>query len=296
MKASTALTLRRDAAGAAAGLPALLAAAERLAQTVMPGVHGRRRAGQGDEFWQYRPATETDAPRHIDWRRSAKSDGNFIRQKEWQLAQSVMFLVDPGASMRWASHKDLPQKSHRAAVLALACSMLLQRGGERFGLIGPEAILPRTGEVQIMRMAQALSPTIDAPQDFTTYDLTSLRPDTQLVMISDFLGDPSAFTRAADQAAGLGARGVFLQILDPAEEAFPWRGRTIFQSVTGGMEHETRKADDLRDRYLERLNARKDTLQDLARRTGWQYHCHHSDAPAASALLWLYQALERSPR
>ncbi len=296
MNKSTSLTLRRDAAGSAAGLPALLAAAERLAQTVLPGVHGRRRAGQGDEFWQYLPATETDAPRHIDWRRSAKSDSNFIRQKEWQLAQSVMFLVDPGASMRWASHKDLPQKSHRAAVLALACSMLLQRGGERFGLIGAEAILPRTGEVQIMRMAQALSPTDDAPQDFTTPDLASLRPDTQLVMISDFLGDPAAFTRAADQAAGFGARGVFLQILDPAEEAFLWRGRTIFQSVTGRVEHETRKADDLRDRYLERLNARKDTLTALARRTGWQYHCHHSDAPAASALLWLYQALERSPR
>ncbi len=82
-----------------------------------------------------------------------------------------------------------------------------------------------------------------------------------------------------------------MQVLDPAEEAFPYRGRAIFDSIGGTLSHETLKADDLRDRYLSRLDERKDALRRLCAVTGWQYYCHHTDAPAQVALLWLYSAL-----
>lgn len=94
-------------------------------------------------------------------------------------------------------------------------------------------------------------------------------------------------------AADKGVKGAILQVLDPQEEAFPFDGRTIFESMGGGLRHETLKAGDLRNRYLDRLAARKAALADLARITGWQYHCHHTDASATSALLWLYGAMER---
>ncbi|MGB0901906.1 DUF58 domain-containing protein [Halocynthiibacter sp.] len=289
--------LRRDAAGLAADFPPLLAAAERLAQTVLPGIHGRRRAGLGDEFWQYRPAIDSDEPRYIDWRRSAKSDGNFIRQKEWQLAQTVMFMVDPAASMQYSSDKKIPEKSTYSAILALACAMLLQRGGERFGLLGTSVadfISAGRGDTQILRLAQGIEAMFrrDEP-DFTTPDLSLLRADTQLVLISDFLGDPTALRDVISQASAQGVTGAIVQVLDPAEEAFPWQGRTVFESKTGALRHETLRAGDLRARYQDRLMERKAAIQDIARQAGWHYKCHHSDQPAASALLWMYQALER---
>ncbi len=55
-------------------------------------------------------------------------------------------------------------------------------------------------------------------------------------------------------------KGALVQILDPQEEAFPFDGRTIFESVGGTLRHETLKAGDLRDRYLERLSERKARL------------------------------------
>jgi len=289
--------LRREAAQVSGALPPLLAAAERLATTVLPGVHGRRRAGQGDEFWQYRPATDSDEPCHVDWRRSARSDSKFVRQKEWQLAQSVMFWVDPGSSMHWSSDKNLPEKSTCSAVLALACAMLLQRGGERIGLLGvdhTDTIPASSGGSQIMRMALAFEGmnTQDRP-DFGTPDLTTLRPNTQLVMLSDFLGDPTPLQQVLAQAGAASVNGMMLQVLDPAEEAFPWQGRTIFESKSGALRHETLRAGDLRDRYLGRLAARKALIQDQAKRAGWQYQCHHSNTAAAGVLLWMYQALER---
>ena len=78
----------RRAEAVGARLPPLLVAAERVASTVAQGVHGRRRVGQGDSFWQFRRFVAGDPTARIDWRQSAKSgrpvlDGWFIRETEW---------------------------------------------------------------------------------------------------------------------------------------------------------------------------------------------------------------------
>ncbi|MFB9148652.1 DUF58 domain-containing protein [Roseovarius ramblicola] len=286
--AEPAPTLRARAEAETARLPPLLASADRLARTVMMGEHGRRRAGTGDDFWQYRPVMPGDSRRMIDWRRSARSDAQFVRQREWKLAQSVMLWVDPAASMRFASRTDLPEKADRARLLTLAVALLLDRGGERVGMTGT-ALPPRRGAAQIARLAEAL--TAESGADHAAPDMSGLVPHGRALLVSDFLGDPGPVRTALTAAADRGVRGVLLQVLDPAEEAFPYRGRTVFESVAGGITHETLKASDLRERYLARLAARKDELSALAAATGWQYGCHHTDGLAQAALLWLHRAI-----
>ena len=289
---SLAAPLRARAEAEAARLPALLARAEHLAGTVLLGEHGRRRSGLGDDFWQYRPVQAGDERRFVDWRRSAKSDQQFVRQREWQIAQSVVIWVDNGASMRFASDKALPDKSDRARLLALAVAILLNRAGERVGLASTQ-LPPRRGETQLMRLAEALSQ--DGDDDYGRPETTGMMAYGRALFVSDFLGDIGAAHMALTQAADRGVQGVLLQILDPAEEAFPYRGRTIFESVGGTLAHETLKASELRDRYLERLATRKAELQSLCAATGWQYHLHHSSDSAQSALLWLYRAFDGGP-
>ncbi|MEP1591159.1 DUF58 domain-containing protein [Sulfitobacter sp.] len=283
------LTLRADAEGEAARLPALLARAEHLAGAVLPGAHGRRRAGTGDDFWQYRPAQMGDSRRMVDHRRSARGDQEFVREREWQIAQSVMLWVDQGASMRFASDKGLPDKADRARLLGLALSILLLRGGERVGLTGT-ALPPRRGNPQILRLAELLFREDD--REYAPPEHRGMIPHARAIFISDFMGDLEPVQTALTKAADRGVRGVLYHLLDPAEEAFPFAGRTIFESVGGTLRHETLKANDLRDRYLDRLAARKDELQQLCVRTGWRYGLHHTEASAQSALLWLYGALD----
>ncbi|MCE8007410.1 DUF58 domain-containing protein [Aestuariivita sp.] len=283
------LTLRERAEVEAARLPALLARAESLAGTVLLGEHGRRRAGLGDDFWQYRPAQVGDSRRLIDHRRSAMGDVQFVREREWQIAQSVMLWVDQGASMRFASEANLPEKAERARVLALATAILLIRGGERVGLTGT-TLPPRRGNEQILRLAEAFS--VDDQSDYAAPEHRAMIPHARAVFISDFLGDMADVRLALTKAADRGVRGVLLQILDPSEEAFPFQGRTIFESVGGTLSHETLKAADLRDRYLERLAERKAELTQLTRATGWHLGLHHTGDSAQTALLWLYRALD----
>lgn len=229
-------TLRERAEGEASRLPALLARAEHLAGTVLLGDHGRRRAGLGDDFWQYRPVQTGDSKRMIDHRRSARGDQQFVREREWQIAQSVMLWVDQGASMRFSSDDSLPTKMDRARLLALATSILLVRGGERVGLTGT-TLPPRRGNAQILRLAESFSE--DAPEDFSTPEHRAMIPHARALFISDFLGDMNEVELALGKAADRGVQGIILQILDPSEEAFPFRGRTIFESVGGTLRHET---------------------------------------------------------
>ncbi len=282
--------LRARAEDLAAPLPPLLAEAEHLAMTVLMGEHGRRRAGSGSNFWQYRAAQPTDTARSIDWRRSGRADSAFVQEKEWQIAQSVSLWVDPSASMGFGSSNKFPTKGDRARTLALAIAVLLTRGGERVGL-SDERLPPRRGRGQLLRMAEILAET--SPEDYGAPEPRSMTQRSRAVFISDFLGAPEPVEAALTAAADRGVHGALLQVLDPAEEAFPYDGRTIFESMSGTLRHETLKAGDLRSRYLERLAERKERLAALAHATGWQFTTHHSNDSAASALLWLYGAMER---
>lgn len=284
--------LRLRAEEAASALPPLLVSAEQLAGAVLLGEHGRRRSGVGDDFWQYRPVQIGDSRRMIDHRRSAKGDQQFVREREWQIAQTVHFWVDQGASMRFSSDQNRPQKIDRARLLGLAAAVLMVRGGERVGLTGG-GLPPRRGNMQILRMAEAWSKEEAAA--YAAPEHRALIPQARALFLSDFLGPIEELTLALSKAADRGVRGILLQILDPTEEVFPFSGRTRFESVTRDMAHETLKAAGLRDRYLERLAERRDQLEQLCRLTGWQLGQHHTGETAQSALLWLYHAVGRRP-
>lgn len=282
-------TLRSTAEGLAAALPALMAQADQLAASVLPGAHGRKRAGHGDEFWQYRQATSSDWGARIDWRRSGRADVHFVRETEWQAAQAVTLWVDQSQAMQFTGDKARAPKSERARLLALALSVLLLKGGERVGLM--PGLPARAGRAQLDPLAFAL--VADGPRDdYGTPPEAVLPAHSQAVFLSDFLGDPARVQDTVGRAADRGIRGALVQVLDPVEEEFPYQGRSIFESMSGALRHETLRANDLQTRYRARLAERKDMLAGLARVTGWQVLTHHSDQPASAALMWLWQQLD----
>jgi uncharacterized protein (DUF58 family) len=286
--------LRRDAEKVGGALPPLLAQAEHLAATVAMGFHGRRRAGHGENFWQYRQAVPGDARAMVDWRRSGKSDLQFIREMEWEAAQTVSIWVDDALSMdyRDAEHSRARSKGERASLLALALAILLVKAGERVALMGTDAAQPRTGRTQLNRMAMALGgPWRDDRPDYGVPPADRMIPGGRAVFFSDFLGDIDALKPVLAHAADQGVRGCFVQVLDESEEAFPFDGRVIFESMGGTAEFETQRARALRDAYALRLAERRDTIRDYARHLGWRWLFHNTSTSPRAALLWLYMAV-----
>lgn len=280
---------RQDAETITQGFDTLLADARKLAANISFGAHNRRRAGYGEDFWQYRPAAETDTARQIDWRRSAQSDGHFVRQYEWQNTQSVHIWVDRSASMLFQSQNDLPLKAYRAAVIALAISLLLLKAGEKVGLMDlPDP--PKQGQIQIEKIAAILAQT-NAELEFDAPTRKEMKPGQKAVFVSDFLGDWDTIFESLSYSANQNVDGYLVQILDPLEELFSFKGRTVFLSMNENHRFETLRAQALRDEYQIKLAERKSALQRIAQRTGWQYCCHTTDEVPTVPLMWLYTAL-----
>jgi uncharacterized protein (DUF58 family) len=289
--AAGAVGLRRDAENIAGALPPLLTDAEMLAATVSMGVHGRRRAGTGEDFWQYRQAMPGDAMSQIDWRRSGRSDSHYIRQMEWESAQTLSLWVDDGRSMDYRGPDSARTKHERAALIALALAVLLIKAGERVSLMGTSASPPRSGRTQLNRLAMELASSREERPDYGAPPAERMSRGGRAVFLSDFLGDPDDILPVLDRAADQGVKGCFVQVLDETEEVFPFDGRVIFESMSGALDFETQRARALRDAYLERLAERRARLDELARRLGWRVLHHRTSESPRAALLWLYMAI-----
>lgn len=291
---TTALLRRQRAEQAAGTLPPLLLYAERVAATVSQGVHGRRRVGQGETFWQYRDYQPGDPSSRIDWRRSAKSDRIFVRETEWEAAQSVWFWRDASASMAWRSHDALPTKRERAELLSLALMVLMIRAGENVTLLDAD-LPPSAGGGTLGRLA-----TIMAGQEMQGDGLPPGAPlprHAQVILIGDFLAPLDQVAQRLQALAERGVTGHLVQVLDPAEEDLPYEGRVRFEGLEGEGGWLLSRVGDVRGAYRRRLAAHAEGLQSMARRTGWRCTWHRTDKPPQTALLAIFNALsaQRAP-
>jgi uncharacterized protein (DUF58 family) len=281
---------RRDAATLAARLPSLIVAARQVAQSVMHGVHGRRRAGPGETFWQFRPFISGEPAAGIDWRRSAREDRAYVREREWEAAHTVWLWIDRSPSMAFVSQLAQASKIERATVLGLAAADLLVRGGERVGLIGLTRPLATRGVIERFADALALDERLAAAQPLPPPSALAAR--SKVVLISDFLGEEAAIRATIDALSAQGAQGQALMIADPIEETFPFEGHAEFVSPDGVTRLRAPRAQGLRDGYLERLARHREAVRDACTARGWDFALHRTDKPAAQALLALRMRLE----
>ena len=121
-------------------IPDLMVEAKQVANNVFAGWHGRRRRGMGENFWQFRPYVHGETMAAIDWRRSARDDNVYIRDKEWQAVHTISLWVDESPSMLFRSRYANESKQSRALLIALAMAELLARSGERLGWLGDGCI------------------------------------------------------------------------------------------------------------------------------------------------------------
>jgi uncharacterized protein (DUF58 family) len=274
--------LQHAADGLSAGLPPLMVEADHLAASVSLGVHGRRRAGMGESFWQFRRYASPDSSSAIDWRQSAKSQHIFVREREWEAAQTVWFWRDASANMDFKS--GAVSKRARADLLLLALASLLVRGGERVGFVGMEGAaaasrlsLTRMGRAMFASGADALPP--QAP----------FARGNQLVWFSDFL-DEGVFD-TMKELSHRGVEGHLVRIVDPAEEDFPYSGRTRFESPRGESDEIFGRAERVRGAYRTRFTAHGERVAQAAARLGWTCTVHRTDHTPQGSLIALHAAI-----
>ena len=277
----------RHATGAldlARRLPRLAIEARRIAATAAHGIHGRRQAGSGEAFWQFRAFVPGEPAHRVDWRRSARDEERYyVREREWEAAHTVWLWIDRSPSMGYASALSQAPKIDRAIVLGLALADLLVRGGERVGHIG--LTNPVASRSIVDRIAEALAADQTPPADLPTP--LPLAPLTEAVLISDFLTPAGRVQDTIERMAARGAGGHLVMVLDPVEETFPFEGQAVLADVESSQTLRVGDAGAFGALVRQRLQAHRQALKDACARRGWTFAVHRTDRPASEALLSL---------
>jgi uncharacterized protein (DUF58 family) len=267
----------------AASMPRLILEARRVAATVIHGLHGRRRAGPGENFWQYRRFVSGEPASRVDWRRSARDDHLYVREQEWEAAHTVWIWPDRSPSMNFASPLVRDSKLFRTLVVALALAEVLVEAGERVGI--PGLTRPTGSRNVIDQMAQAIvhdrAERASLPPNFAP------SPLAEVVLLSDMWSEIGEVRRTITQLSGSGARGHVVQIVDPAEETFPYWGRIEFVEPEGSGRITAGRAETWRDDYTARVQRHRAEIRAETDRLGWSFTIHRTDRPASELLLAL---------
>ncbi len=279
---------REAAERVASAFPALLVEAERIAQTVAHGIHGRRRAGTGETFWQYKQYRTGDSVAAIDWRRSARSDEVYVRENEWEAANTVWLWSNLSRSMEFKSHLAEVSKKERGVIITLALANLLLQAGERVGILG-SAEPPSHHRGEMGRFAHYFTDAATASEELPP--AVRIPRFSTMVLVGDFLQPIDEINQRFGELAGRDIKGHVVQVLDPAEETLPYQGRKEFAEISGPLKLTIGKVEGLRGAYHEKVETHRKELSHLCRRLGWTFGVHRTDVSPHQALLSLYGRL-----
>jgi uncharacterized protein (DUF58 family) len=274
----------------AEALPDLQIKATHLARTLQAGWHGRKKAGSGETFWQFRPLVPGDPASQIDWRKSARDDHLYRRENEWEAAHTFRFFVDLSASMRFASASARMSKQDSIVIAFMALAQVLLNQGERLALLNDPLQAERhySGMHGFERLMQAL---LRCEQQSEGATLHPLHPGNTLVLFSDFLDERWMDAALWSNLAGDRRKVFAVHMIDPAEHIFPYQGRTLFEDPETGQTWLAGHSRALQGDYQALFTAHCDQLASLARHHGAMLLTHHTDRPLADLLLSLWLAL-----
>ena len=271
-------------------MPRLILEARRVAATVIHGLHGRRRAGPGENFWQYRRFMSGEPASNVDWRRSARDDHLYVREREWEASHTIWLWADRSPSMDFNSHLTEWSKLDRALVVAFALAEVLVEGGERVGI--PAILRPTANRAIIEKMAQAI--IHDSGERRSLPPNFSPAPFAEVLLLSDFWSPISEFRQIIGQLAATGARGHVVQVVDPAEETFPYAGRVEFIESEGLGSVTAGRAETWRDDYQRLLANHRAALRAECEQFGWSFTVHRTDRGPTELLFAIHARMGAS--
>jgi len=263
-------------------IPSLYVKADRIANTIWEGMHNRNKDGLGDNFWQFRKYEYGDPAHLIDWKKTAKSNETFIQEKELQTLQNFVIWRDTSRSMNFRSSESIDTKLYRANLFTLTLTIILSKSGENIVLNGLKTELLKGGNAVNFVSNQINEKVTDSYK--SSPNINEIKNNSDVILIGDFLNNINETEKTIKELSNRGINGIIIQILDPAERFFPYKGRINFNGLEGEKNILIGKAESVRNDYKKAIKIHIEKLEKLTTSYSWKYILDNSDQDASISL------------
>ena len=263
-------------------IPSLYVKADRIANTIWEGMHNRNKDGLGDNFWQFRKYEYGDPAHLIDWKKTAKSNETFIQEKELQTLQNFVIWRDTSRSMNFRSSESIDTKLYRANLFTLTLTIILSKSGENIVLNGLKTELLKGGNAVNFVSNQINEKVTDSFK--SSPNINEIKNNSDVILIGDFLNNINETEKTIKELSNRGINGIIIQILDPAERFFPYKGRINFNGLEGEKNILIGKAESVRNDYKKAIKIHIEKLEKLTTSYSWKYILDNSDQDASISL------------
>ena len=266
--------------------------AKLVVEGVMSGLHRSPFKGFSVEFAEHRQYGPGDEIRHIDWRTFGKTDRYYVKEYEEETNLRAFLVVDTSGSMGYAGKTESKLEHARRLAAALAYLMIGQRDAVGLVTFDPDVralIPPRTAPGHFRIVCEALEKAATAgerPLSAVLHDLaTRMRRRGLIVVLSDGFDRLDDLARALRHLRHRRHEVLFLHVLAPEEEEFPFRTPARFRNLENA-DHALRvDPAALRAAYLERFRAHRDGLREACLAVGADYQKAGTAEPVERILL-----------
>ena len=242
-----------------------------------------KKPGSSDEFWDFEKYTVGDSIKKIDWKKSCKQAGLYIKNNESENANNIWFYVSKSGSMNYKNSKHVETKLERATVIGLIFLDILLKSGEKVGIIGSELGL-RKGQKNYIAMAAELIKK-NKSQD------NRIKQNDVVFFISDFLENTEKIKAKLFDLSKTKFNGFLIQILDSSEINFPFEGRNRFFDPISGMHKLFNKSENMKNTYKRKFKEHQEKLKFLCSRYGWKFLSNTTNESYESVIAKLYRVL-----
>ncbi len=263
------------------------------------GMHRSPYHGFSVEFSEYRAYVQGDDPRYIDWKVLARSDRTYIKKFEDETNLRCQLVIDHSKSMNFGSLGYT--KADYAATLAATLASFLMKQGDAAGLTTfadgiEEHLPPRNRPGHLRRIISELERPAKAAGTSLALSVGQLaellRKRGMICLITDLLAPVEHLEKQLALLSAMGHDLVLFHLMDRAEIDFNFEKSAHFRDAETGVE---RFVDPqlVRENYLKRLQAHRDTIQAATDRHNVEYHFCPTDQPLEEVLFDFLSARQR---
>lgn len=221
--------------------------ARMIVEGYVSGLHKSPYHGFSVEFAEHREYVQGDDLRYVDWKVFGKSDRIYLKQYDEETNFTCHLLVDSSESMAYRSDKVPFSKFEYAQHVAAALAYLIIHQQDAAGLATFDSsvghiLRPGSTPAQLRQLCHLLDET--QPGGETSigpilHDLAErIKRRGLVVILSDFFDDPATLLLGLKHFRHRRHDVVLLQIIDPAEQDFPFIDPTLFKGLEGlGDQH-----------------------------------------------------------